>query len=96
MKQEDEEKPFWFKDPNAGEQYNGKKIRYPAPWGEWRVGTIQVRDRTDYDDKICVTIHETFYPSPYVGQVFDWRLTQEIYNTIIKWDKPDADFELPA
>jgi len=86
---------FWFSDPNAAQKYDQKKIRYPSPFGNWRIGTLYVRDRRDYDDKISVTIHETFYPAPYVGQVFDWHLTEGLYKTITETNEPNADFQLP-
>jgi hypothetical protein len=87
---------FWFRDPEAAAKYNGKRIRYPSPFGTWRIGTLEIRDRHDHDDKISATIHESFLTSRYSGQVFTWRLSENLYKNIVRVDRADADFELPA
>jgi hypothetical protein len=86
---------FWFSDPAAHTKYDGKKIRYPSPFGTWRIGTIYIRNRQPHDDKISATIHESFKTSQYAGQVFDWCLTEDVYKKIATTDSRDADFELP-
>jgi hypothetical protein len=88
---------FWFRDPGAAAaKYNGKRIRYLSPFGTWRIGTLEIRDRRDHDDKISATIRESFLTSRYSGQVFTWRLSEDLYKKIVRVDRPGADFELPV
>src|ERR1700737_3255076 len=86
---------FWFDASEAESKYDGKRIRYHSPYNAWRVGTLQIRNRSDYDEKICATIREDFPTSRYSRQVFTWRLTKDLYTSIRPFDGIEADFELP-